>query len=112
MWFNIGSIETFERNLENAQVELNIEPQNHVLVVYKDEIEFNHVLKILPQLLLWGKLHFPRSRRPYVYSLLVIVISYCRIFYFLIAKVNAIVGWKWEEGWAVWIGNGVHRKVN
>lgn len=54
LWFNIGSTETFERNLENAQVELEIEPQNFLLVVYKDELEFQHVLKFLPQLIMWG----------------------------------------------------------
>ncbi|XP_053994494.1 AFG3-like protein 2 [Hylaeus volcanicus] len=58
LWFNIGSTETFERNLENAQIELNIEPQNYVIVVYKDEVEMQHVLKVLPQLLMWGFLIF------------------------------------------------------
>ena len=39
MWFNIGSVEAFERNLENAQLEMNIEPSNFIPVVYKSEIE-------------------------------------------------------------------------
>lgn len=39
VWFNIGSVEAFERNLENAQAELNIEPANYVPVVYKTETE-------------------------------------------------------------------------
>jgi len=39
VWFNIGSVEAFERNLENAQLELNIEPANFVSVVYKSEVE-------------------------------------------------------------------------
>lgn len=56
MWFNIGSVETFERNLENAQIELNVEPQNYILVHYKDEIELHHILKLLPQLFMYGKL--------------------------------------------------------
>ena len=37
VWFNIGSIESFERNLENAQAELNLDPMNQVPVVYKTE---------------------------------------------------------------------------
>ena len=39
VWFNIGSVEAFERNLENAQLEMNIEPANFVSVVYKTEME-------------------------------------------------------------------------
>ncbi|XP_031827908.1 AFG3 like matrix AAA peptidase subunit 2 [Nomia melanderi] len=54
VWFTIGSTETFERNLENAQAQLNIEPQNHLLVLYKDKVEVVHVLQHVPQLLLWG----------------------------------------------------------
>ncbi|CAL7935535.1 unnamed protein product [Xylocopa violacea] len=50
LWFNIGSVETFERNLENAQVELNIEPQNYLPVNYRDELELHHFLKVLPQI--------------------------------------------------------------
>lgn len=39
VWFEIGSVEAFERNLENAQLENNIEPTNFVPVVYKSETE-------------------------------------------------------------------------
>jgi len=39
VWFNIGSVEAFERNLENAQLEMNIEPANFVSVIYKTEME-------------------------------------------------------------------------
>ncbi|XP_033183977.2 AFG3 like matrix AAA peptidase subunit 2 [Bombus vancouverensis nearcticus] len=58
LWFNIGSVETFERNLENAQIELNIEPQNYLLVQYKDELELYHILKILPQVLMYGAIFY------------------------------------------------------
>ncbi|XP_043249021.1 AFG3-like protein 2 [Colletes gigas] len=54
LWFNIGSTETFERNLDNAQAELNIEPHNYTLVVYKDEIEMSQIIKLTPQILMWG----------------------------------------------------------
>ncbi|KAG8041653.1 hypothetical protein G9C98_002946 [Cotesia typhae] len=52
LWFNIGSTDTFERNLENAQLELNIEPQNHLPVVYKSEIETSTIGSYLPTLLI------------------------------------------------------------
>ena len=39
LWFNIGSVESFERSLENAQLELSIEPANYVSVIYKTETE-------------------------------------------------------------------------
>ncbi|CAK9797858.1 AFG3-like protein 2 [Anthophora quadrimaculata] len=58
LWFNIGSVETFERNLESAQIELNVEPQNYLPVYYKDEIELRHVIRILPQLIIWAGLFY------------------------------------------------------
>ncbi|KAJ8666890.1 hypothetical protein QAD02_008552 [Eretmocerus hayati] len=54
LWFNIGSSDTFERNLENAQLELNIEPQNHIPVVYKNEVEASQLISHLPTLLTIG----------------------------------------------------------
>jgi len=36
-WFSIGSVDTFERNLETAQWELGIEPPNQTAVVYTTE---------------------------------------------------------------------------
>ncbi|XP_029035220.1 AFG3-like protein 2 [Osmia bicornis bicornis] len=58
LWFNIGSVETFERNLESAQIELNIESHNYLPVHYKNEVELRHILKFLPQLVIWGVLFF------------------------------------------------------
>ena len=52
LWFNIGSADTFERNLENAQLEMNIEPQNHVPVVYKVELEPSHLISYLPTMIM------------------------------------------------------------
>ena len=37
VWFNIGSVDTFERNLENSQLDLGIEPNNYLSVVYSSE---------------------------------------------------------------------------
>ncbi|XP_011300136.1 AFG3-like protein 2 [Fopius arisanus] len=56
LWFNIGSADTFERNLENAQLELNIEPQNHLPVIYKSEVEAGTIISYLPTLLIIGLL--------------------------------------------------------
>ncbi|XP_046735568.1 AFG3-like protein 2 isoform X2 [Diprion similis] len=50
-WFAIGSVDSFERNLENAQAELNIEPQNYIPVLYKTEVEpLNVLFSLIPTL--------------------------------------------------------------
>lgn len=54
LWFNIGSVDSFERNLENAQIELNIEPQNFAPVVYKSEIDASTIKDLIPTLLIIG----------------------------------------------------------
>lgn len=54
IWFNIGSVDSFERNLENAQVEMNTEPQNFIPVIYKTEIEASSLSGMLPTLLVIG----------------------------------------------------------
>uniref|UniRef100_A0A7N6BE42 AAA+ ATPase domain-containing protein n=1 Tax=Anabas testudineus TaxID=64144 RepID=A0A7N6BE42_ANATE len=37
VWFNIGSVDTFERNLEAAHMELGLEPSNRAAVIYSTE---------------------------------------------------------------------------
>uniref|UniRef100_A0A8C5F4I1 AAA+ ATPase domain-containing protein n=1 Tax=Gadus morhua TaxID=8049 RepID=A0A8C5F4I1_GADMO len=37
VWFNIGSVDTFERNLEAAHMELGLEPSHRIAVVYSTE---------------------------------------------------------------------------
>lgn len=37
VWFNIGSVDTFERNLEMAHAELGLEPSHRPAVVYSTE---------------------------------------------------------------------------
>ena len=54
LWFNIGSVDSFERNLENAQIEMNVEPQNFVPVVYKSEMDGSHVKDFIPTILIFG----------------------------------------------------------
>ncbi|XP_015923521.1 mitochondrial inner membrane m-AAA protease component AFG3L2 [Parasteatoda tepidariorum] len=53
-WFNIGSVDTFERNLENVQLEMNIEPANFVPVVYKTEMDGSGLVSYLPMIILVG----------------------------------------------------------
>ncbi|XP_005100797.1 AFG3-like protein 2 [Aplysia californica] len=44
IWFTIGSVETFERNLEKAQMEMNVEPNNFITVVYKKESDWGSMV--------------------------------------------------------------------
>ncbi|OQV25375.1 AFG3-like protein 2 [Hypsibius exemplaris] len=52
LWFNIGSIDSFERNLEAVQREMQLEPAQYVPVVYKAEIDASIVVGYLPTILL------------------------------------------------------------
>lgn len=54
LWFNIGSVDSFERNLENAQADLNIEPVNFIPVIYKTEIEAASLSGLIPTILIIG----------------------------------------------------------
>lgn len=56
LWFYIGSVELFERNMENAQAEMNVEPVNYCPVVYKQEIELTSILSLLPTILIIGSM--------------------------------------------------------
>lgn len=62
LWFNIGSVDSFERSLENAQVDLNLEPANFIPVVYKTELEASSFSGFLPTLLFIGFLLFMMRR--------------------------------------------------
>lgn len=62
LWFNIGSVDSFERNLENAQAEMALEPANYVPVIYKTELELSSVSGILPSLLIIGFLIYMMRR--------------------------------------------------
>lgn len=55
LWFNIGSVDSLERNLENVQMEMNIDAPNWVPVVYKTEIEPSSFTGFIPTLLIIGK---------------------------------------------------------
>lgn len=62
LWFNIGSIDTFERNLENIQAEMNLEPENYVPVIYKDRPEVLSTMNSLSHLIIFGVMLFMISR--------------------------------------------------
>ncbi|XP_034039569.1 AFG3-like protein 2 [Thalassophryne amazonica] len=62
VWFNIGSVDTFERNLEAAQTELGIESEDRLPVVYATERDGSFLLSMLPTLLIMGFLLFMLRR--------------------------------------------------
>merc|ERR1719445_1358474 len=54
LWFSIGSVETFERNLSSAQSDLGIDVARGVPVLYKTQMEMSSVMSALPTLLILG----------------------------------------------------------
>ncbi|XP_076040316.1 AFG3 like matrix AAA peptidase subunit 2 [Oratosquilla oratoria] len=62
LWFSIGSVDTFERNLEAAQMESGTEPSNFIPVVYKNELEAASLTSFLPTLLIIGFLIYMMRR--------------------------------------------------
>ncbi|MGH0167357.1 UNVERIFIED_CONTAM: hypothetical protein FKN15_078028 [Acipenser sinensis] len=64
VWFNIGSVDTFERNLETAQLELGIEGENKLPVVYATESDGSFLLSMLPTVLIIGFLLYTLRRGP------------------------------------------------
>ncbi|XP_006902932.1 PREDICTED: AFG3-like protein 1-like [Elephantulus edwardii] len=64
VWFSIGSVDTFERNLESAQWELGIESANQVAVVYTTESDGSFLRSLVPTLILAGILLYALRRGP------------------------------------------------
>ncbi|XP_076863513.1 mitochondrial inner membrane m-AAA protease component AFG3L1 [Brachyhypopomus gauderio] len=64
VWFNIGSVDTFERNLEAAHWELGLEPSNRTAVMYSSENFGSFLKNVIPTLLLMGFLVFTLRRGP------------------------------------------------
>ncbi|XP_072527942.1 mitochondrial inner membrane m-AAA protease component AFG3L1 [Salminus brasiliensis] len=58
VWFNIGSVEIFERHLEAAHYELGLEPSKRVPVLYKSEPSWIFLNSLLPTVLLLGFLMY------------------------------------------------------
>lgn len=58
-YFSIGSVDTFERRLEDAQKSLGIPPQDYVPVMYTSETDYLHeIVKFVPTMLLFGGAFF------------------------------------------------------
>ncbi|XP_012592669.1 mitochondrial inner membrane m-AAA protease component AFG3L1 isoform X1 [Microcebus murinus] len=64
VWFNIGSVDTFERNLESAQWELGIEPSHQAAVVYTTESDGSFLRSMMPTLILVGILLYAARKGP------------------------------------------------
>ncbi|XP_014857981.1 PREDICTED: AFG3-like protein 1 isoform X1 [Poecilia mexicana] len=64
VWFNIGSVDTFERNLEAAHMELGLEPSHRAAVIYSSESDGSFLMSMIPTLLLIGFLLFTLRRGP------------------------------------------------
>lgn len=58
VWFNIGSVDSFERNLENIQLDMDIEQNKHIPVIYRTEMEMSNVMAFLPTILTVGLVLF------------------------------------------------------
>ncbi|WCJ28317.1 ATP-dependent zinc metalloprotease FTSH 3 mitochondrial [Euphorbia peplus] len=58
-YFNIGSVESFEEKLEEAQEALGIDPHNYIPVTYMNEVNwFQELMRFAPTALLLGTLWF------------------------------------------------------
>ncbi|XP_061696603.1 AFG3-like protein 1 isoform X2 [Syngnathoides biaculeatus] len=62
VWFNIGSVDAFERNLETAHSELGTEASRRPAVVYSSESDGSFLMSMIPTLLLIGFLLFTLRR--------------------------------------------------
>ncbi|XP_069822185.1 mitochondrial inner membrane m-AAA protease component AFG3L1-like [Dendropsophus ebraccatus] len=61
-WFNIGSVDSFERNLEMAQQDLGIEPADRITVVYNTESDGSFPMSLIPSLLIIGYIFYSLRR--------------------------------------------------
>ncbi|KAK4286551.1 hypothetical protein QN277_003092 [Acacia crassicarpa] len=62
-YFNIGSVESFEEKLEEAQEALGIDPHNYVPVTYVSEMVWHHeLMRFAPTILLLGSLLYMGRR--------------------------------------------------
>ncbi|XP_072236555.1 mitochondrial inner membrane m-AAA protease component AFG3L2-like isoform X2 [Leuresthes tenuis] len=64
LWFNIGSVNSFEHNLEVAQQELGLDTPHRIPVFYTSESDGAVLLSVLPTLLLVGFLLFATRQGP------------------------------------------------
>jgi hypothetical protein len=71
-------VDSFERNLENAQIEMNVEPPNFVPVIYKTELEAASFTGIIPTLIIIGNILFTYTVM-YVVAFNLCVVELCKI---------------------------------
>uniref|UniRef100_A0A087YIM1 AAA+ ATPase domain-containing protein n=1 Tax=Poecilia formosa TaxID=48698 RepID=A0A087YIM1_POEFO len=64
LWFNIGSVASFEHKLEMVQEEMGLDSTQKVPVLYTSESDGTMVLSVLPTLLLAGFLLFATRQGP------------------------------------------------
>lgn len=64
LWFNIGSVASFERNLEMVQEEMGLDSSQKVPVLYTSESDGTIVLSVLPTLLLIAFFLFATRQGP------------------------------------------------
>ncbi|GAY47922.1 hypothetical protein CUMW_108070 [Citrus unshiu] len=58
-YFNIGSVESFEEKLEEAQEALGIDPHDYIPVTYENEVNwYQELMRFAPTALLFGALWF------------------------------------------------------
>lgn len=62
LWFNIGSVDTLERNLEAVQREMGRDAQEMVPVIYKSEFDFSSYAAFLPTIAVFTFLIYGMSR--------------------------------------------------
>ncbi|KAM7406203.1 hypothetical protein PAMP_000594 [Pampus punctatissimus] len=68
LWFNIGSVDSFEHNLEIAQQDMGLDSTHKVPVFYSNESDGTFLFNILPALLLAGFLLFATRHGPLAQS--------------------------------------------
>lgn len=62
-YFNIGSVESFEEKLEEAQEALGIDPHDYIPVTYASEVNwFQELMRFAPTALIFGVLWFMGRR--------------------------------------------------
>ncbi|XP_040899638.1 AFG3-like protein 1 isoform X2 [Toxotes jaculatrix] len=64
LWFNIGSVDSFEHNLEMAQHEMGLDSPHKIPVFYSTESDGTLLFNVLPTVLLVGFLLFAMRQGP------------------------------------------------
>ncbi|XP_041846592.1 AFG3-like protein 1 [Melanotaenia boesemani] len=64
LWFNIGSVDSFEHNLERAQQEMGLNSTYRIPVLYSSQSDGTIFLSVLPTLFLVGFLLFATRQGP------------------------------------------------